>query len=77
MPFGICNALAGFQRWMNEVLMEHSEMCWIVSLDDGLIYSNIIYQHRKDVSNILEAIRKSEMKVKPSECEFHQSETEY
>jgi len=34
-------------------------------------------EHRKDVSSILEAIRKSGMKVKPSKCEFHQSETEY
>jgi len=36
-------------------------------------YNNI----EKDVSNILKAIRKSGMKVKPSKCEFHQSEREY
>jgi len=77
MPFGLCNAPAAFQRWINEVLMEHIDMCCIVYLDDVLIYSNNLQQHRKDVSNILEAIRKSGMKVKPSKCEFHQSETEY
>jgi len=52
-------------------------MCCIVYLDDVLIYSNTLQQHRKDFSNIREAIRKSGMKVKPSKCEFHQSETEY
>jgi len=52
-------------------------MCCIVYLDDVLIYSNTLQQHRKDVSNILGAIRKSGMKVKPSKGEFHQSETEY
>jgi len=52
-------------------------MCCIVYLDDVLIYSNTLQQHRKDVSNILEAIRKSGMKVKPSKCEFHQNRTEY
>jgi len=57
--------------------MEHIEMCCIVYLDDVLIYSNTLQQHRTDVSNILEAIRRSGMKVKPSKCEFHQSETEY
>jgi len=57
--------------------MEHIDMCCIVYLDDVLIYSNTLQQHRKDVSNILEAIRKSGMKVKPSTCEFHQNETEY
>jgi len=77
MPFGLCNAPAAFQRWINEVLMEQIDMCCIVYLDNVLIYSNTLQQHRKDVSNILEAIRKLRMKVKPSKCEFHQNETEY
>jgi len=77
MPFGLCNGPAAFQQWINEVLMEHIDMCCIVYLDDVLIYSNTLQQHRKDVSNILEAIPKSGMKVKPSKCEFHPSETEY
>jgi len=77
MPFGLCNAPAAFQRWINEVLMKHIDMCCIVYLDDVLIYSNTLQHHQKDVSNILEAIRKLGMKVKPSKCEFHQSETQY
>jgi len=68
LPFGLGNAPAAFQRWINEVLMEHIDMCCIVYLDDVLIYSNTLQQHQKDVSNILEAIRKSRMKVKPSKC---------
>jgi len=77
MPFGLCNAPAAFQRWINEVLMEDIDMSCIVYLDDILIYSNTLQQHQKDVTIILEAIRKSGMKVKPSKCEFHQSEREY
>jgi len=42
-----------------------------------LIYSNTLQQDRKDLSNILEAIRNSLKKVKPCKCEFHQCETEY
>jgi len=57
--------------------MEDIDICCIVYLDNVLIYSNTLQQHRKDVSNILEAIRQSGMKVKPSKCEFHQNETEY
>ena len=56
MPFGLCNAPAAFQRWINEVLKEHMDMCCLVYLDDVLIYSNTLQQHRKEVSNILEAI---------------------
>jgi len=68
MPFGLCNAPAAFQRWIKEVLMKHIDMCCIVYVDDVLIYSNTLQQHLKEVSNILEAIRKSGMKVKPSKC---------
>ena len=57
--------------------MEYIDMCCIVYLDDVLIFSNSLQQHQQDVRNILEAIRKSEMKVKPSKCEFHKEETEY
>jgi len=77
MPFGLCNAPAAFQRGINEVLIKHIDIYCIVYLDDVLIYSNTLQQHRKGVGNILEVIRKSGMKVKPSKCEFHQSETEY
>jgi len=66
MPFGLCNARGAFQRWISEDLMEHIDLFCIVYLDDVLIYSNTPQQHRRDVSNILEAIRKSGMKVKPS-----------
>jgi len=76
MPFGLCNALAAFQRWINEVVMEHIDMCCIVYLDDVLIYLNTLLQDRNDVSKILEAIRDSGMKVKPFKSEFHQSQTE-
>jgi len=45
MPFGLCNAPAAFQRWINEVLMEHIDMCCIVYLDNVLIYSNTLQWH--------------------------------
>jgi len=77
IPFKLGTARPAFQRWINEVLMEHIDMCCIVYLDDVLIYSNTLQQHPKDISNILKAIRKSGMKVKLSKCQFHQSETEF
>jgi len=54
--------------------MEHIDIPRIVYLDDVLIYSNTLQQHRKEFSNILEGIRDSGMKVKPSKSEFHQSQ---
>jgi len=77
MPFELCNAPAAFQRRINEVIMEQIDRCCIVHLNDVLMKTNTVQQHPKDVSNILEAIRKLGMKVKSSKGEFHQSETEY
>ena len=77
MLFGLCNAPAAFQRWINETLMEYIDMCCIVYLNDILIYSNNRRQHQQDVRNILEAIQTSGMKVKPSKCKFHKEEPEY
>ena len=46
-------------------------------MDDVLIYSDDLEQHRKDVSAILRAIRDQGMKIKPTKCEFHTREMEY
>ena len=77
MPIGLCNAPAAFQRWINEVLMKYIDMCCIVYLHDVLIDSNTLLGHQQDVKNILEAIRKSGMKINASKYEFHRKETEY
>jgi len=45
MRFGLCNAPAALQPWMNEVIMEHIGMGCIVYVDDVLIYSNTPEQH--------------------------------
>ena len=77
MPFGLGNAPVAFQRSLNETLMEYIDICCIVYLDDVLIYSTNPGQPQQDVSNILEAIRTSGMKVKPSKCEFLKAGTQY
>ena len=77
MPFGLTNAPAAFQRWINRTLQSYIDICCIVYLDDVLIYSDSLEQHRKDVAAMIRAIRRQGMKLKPSKCQFHQRETEY
>ena len=77
MLFGLCNTPGVFPQWINQTHMEYINMCCTVYLNDILLYSNNLHQHRQDVRNILEAIPISGMKVKPSKCEFHKEETEY
>jgi len=77
MPFGLTNAPATFQHWINEILHEVLDVSCIVYLDDILIYSDNLDQHRKDVRKILEKLRAANINLKPSKCHFHTQETEY
>ena len=71
MPFGLCNAPATFQRWINRTLQRFFDQCCIVYLDDVLIYSDNLEQHNRDVRNIIHTIYQSGMRLKPSKCELH------
>jgi len=53
MPFGLTNAPAAFQRFMNNVFSNLLDMCIVVYLDDILIYSDNITQHRSHVKEVL------------------------
>jgi len=77
MPFGLPNASAAFQRWINRTLQSYINICCIVYLDDVLIYSDSLEQHQREMAAIIGAIRQQGMKLKPSKSGFHQRETEY
>jgi len=46
-------------------------------LDDILIYSENEEQHIEHVKQILEALTKAGLQVKPQKCEFHTNNVEY
>ena len=53
MPFRLTNALAAFQRFMNNIFSDILDVCVIVYLDDILIYSDNPELHRKHVQEVL------------------------
>ena len=53
MPFGLSNAPAAFQHFMNEVFSYLLNVCVIVYLDDILIYSDNLAEHEKHVCEVL------------------------
>ena len=77
MPFGLANAPATFQRWVNTALSKYLDVICIAYLDDLLIYSDDLEQHRKDVTKVLEKLREIGVSLKLTKCEFHKEETEY
>jgi hypothetical protein len=77
MPFGLSNAPAVFQRFMNDVFSDMVDVCVVVYLDDILIYSNDTASHKKHVKEVLRRLRKHGLYARADKCEFHTEQVEY
>ena len=77
MPFGLTNAPATFQNFINDVLAPYLDRFCTAYLDDTLIYSDNLEEHKQHVKLILEAFEKAGLHLKPEKCEFHQKEVKY
>jgi hypothetical protein len=58
MPFGLCNALATFQAYINCALVGLVDIYCIVYLDDILVYSDTCKQYVRDLREVLKRLRK-------------------
>jgi len=58
MLFGLTNALAAFQYFMNDMFSDIFDVCIVVYLDDILIYSNNITQYWSHVKEVLKWLYK-------------------
>ncbi|GKE54983.1 putative reverse transcriptase domain-containing protein, partial [Tanacetum coccineum] len=70
MPFGLTNAPAVFMDLMNRVCKPYLDKFMIVFIDDILIYSKSKKEHEEHLKLILELLKKEELYVKFSKCEF-------
>jgi len=77
MPFGLTNAPATFQHLMNDVLRDFLDDFVVVYLDDILIFSTSLDEHKRHVRRVLERLRDNGLFAKPEKCAFHQREIEY
>jgi hypothetical protein len=77
MPFGLSNAPAAFQRFMNDVFSDLLDKNVIVYLDDILIYSDNLEEHKKHVREVLRRLRKHGLYARADKCEFHTNTVEY
>ena len=77
MPFGLANAPATFQRMMEVVLagLQWSEC--LIYLDDVIVFSSSFDMHMQRLGLVFERLEKANLKLKPSECQFVQSEVCY
>ena len=77
IPEGLTNAPATFQHFMNDIFSNMLDVCVIVYLDDILVYSDNIADHKKHVREVLRRLRKHGLYAKPEKCFFHTTSVEY
>jgi len=76
MPFGLKNAPAIFQSFINSVLCPFLEKSVILYLDDVLIYSNSLDDYHQTVREVLKKLIDNNLYAKLSKCEFDKEEVE-
>ena len=75
MSFGLSNAQANFQGYVNKILAEKLNIFVIVYLDDILIYTkDLSWPHVEAVQWVLDQLRKYSLFANLKKCHFHQDE---
>ena len=72
MPMGLTNAPATFKKFINDILHPFLNKFCTAFLDDILIYSDTLEEHRIHVRRVLGVLREAGPTLKPENCEFHQ-----
>ena len=71
VQFGETNGPAVCQRMMTELLKDFIDLFVVVYLDDILIFSKDLEEHKRHVASVLERLMDNKLIVKASKCLFH------
>ena len=74
MPYGLCNALATFQRLMQNCLGELNLTYALIYLDDMIVFSRTEEEHLHHLRVVFTRFLEHGLKLKPSKCHFLQDE---
>jgi hypothetical protein len=77
ISFGLTNAPATFQRYMDAVFAGLKWNCLLVYIDDILIFSPTFEAHIKDVETVFNRLADDNLQLKPTKCHFFQKELVY
>ena len=77
MPFGLANAPATFQAYINKALSGIVDVFCVVYLDDILVFSKDRTSHVEHVKEVLRRLRKHDLYANLKKCEFFAPAVEY
>ena len=68
MPFGLSSAPSTFQRLMNQVFFDLLDQGVVCYLDDLLIYSKNVDDHKRLLDKVFSLLSKNKLYLKDSKC---------
>jgi hypothetical protein len=77
MPFGLCNALATFERLIETVLAGLQWDICLIYLDDVIIYGKNFDEMIRNLSLVFDRLSSAGLKLKPRKCRLFAREVEY
>ncbi|KAF8748433.1 Chromo (CHRromatin Organization MOdifier) domain [Rhizoctonia solani] len=75
--FGLTNAPAAFQHFMNDLFRDLIDITVVIYLDDILIFSEDPKKHPEHVREVLSRLMKNQLFCKLSKCHFHVTTVDY
>ena len=71
MLFELINTSVTFQTYINNVLRKHLNMFRVIYLDNILVYSKNKKDHKKHVKQILNTLKKVNLRIISEKSQFH------
>ena len=77
IPFGLTNAPASFQRFMEECLGDLRDQICIPYLDDIIVFSKSFEEHVEHVRLVLQKLQQHGVKLKPGKCRLFKRQVSF
>ena len=74
---GLCNAPGTFQQFMTSIFIEYLFSFVLIFLDDVLVFSRIVEEHKKHMCLVFHALRQANLKLKPKKSRLFQESVTY
>ena len=77
IPFGLKNAPAAFQKYMNTALAGLLDSVCLAYLDDILVFGTTFAEHKENLRTVLRRLKSKGVKLRVDKCEFVKTEVRY